>query len=223
MAFSFHGSLLTIPQDLREAATVFRLNWWRRFVRSRLPFGIIPLIWNSMMSWAGGWFFLMAAEQFTLGSHSFQLPGLGSYLQTAANDGNVRDLLLGLATLILVIVLLDELLWRPLIAWGSRFKFEQTASGDEPTSPVLVLLQQSALLRQAGRVFVQPVTEGLDRLIARLPAETQTDAGTFGRTTRAGLAGRVAGLTFLAVLLVAGCLGVIATAGLLRHLSPATG
>src|SRR5579872_2107946 len=95
MAFSFYHSLLVIPRDLREAARVYRLSRWQRFTRLELPFGMIPLIWNSMMSWAGGWFFLMAAEQFTLGSHSFQLPGLGSYLQTAANDGDIGALLLG--------------------------------------------------------------------------------------------------------------------------------
>ncbi|HEY7356850.1 MAG TPA: ABC transporter permease subunit, partial [Ktedonobacterales bacterium] len=95
MAFSFHQSLMTIPKDLREAATIYQLNFWRRFTRLEVPFGLIALIWNSMMSWAGGWFFLMAAEQFTLGEHSFQLPGLGSYLQTAANAGNVGALLLG--------------------------------------------------------------------------------------------------------------------------------
>ncbi len=116
MAFGFHQSLLTIPKDLREAATIYRLNFWQRFTRLEVPFGILALIWNSMMSWAGSWFFLMAAGQLTLGNHSFQLPGLGSYLQTAANAGNVGALLLGPLTLIVVIVLLDQVLWRPLIA-----------------------------------------------------------------------------------------------------------
>jgi NitT/TauT family transport system permease protein len=100
MAFSFHQSLMTIPKDLSDAATIYHLSFWQRFTRLELPFGAIPLIWNSMMSWAGGWFFLMAAEQLTLGSQSFQLPGLGSYLQAAANAGNTGALLLGLGPLI---------------------------------------------------------------------------------------------------------------------------
>ncbi|HEX6799273.1 MAG TPA: ABC transporter permease subunit [Ktedonobacterales bacterium] len=167
MAFSFYHSLLIIPRDLREASRIYRLSRWQRFTRLELPFGMIPLIWNSMMSWAGGWFFLMAAEQFTLGSHSFELPGLGSYLQTAANAGNVGTLLLGLATLIAVIVLLDQLLWRPLIAWADRFKLEQTASGEPPRSAVLRVLRRSALLDWVGARLVAPATEALDSRLSR--------------------------------------------------------
>ena len=88
MTFSFYHSVRTIPTDLQEVATITRLRPWRRFFMLEVPTSAIGLIWNSMMSWAGGWFFLMASEQFTLGSHSFQLPGLGSYLQAAANAGN---------------------------------------------------------------------------------------------------------------------------------------
>lgn len=167
MTFSFYHSLLVIPKDLREAATVYHLNAWRRFTRLELPFGTIPLIWNSMMSWAGGWFFLMAAEQFTVGNHNVPLPGLGSYLQAAANTGNVGALLLGLTTLIVVIVLLDLFLWRPLIAWADRFKVEQTASGQAPTSFVLRALQRSDLIEWASRRVFQPAWERVDREISR--------------------------------------------------------
>ncbi len=170
MAFGFHQSLMTIPKDLREAATIYRLNFWQRFTRMEVPFGMIALIWNSMMSWAGGWFFLMAAEQFTLGSHNFQLPGLGSYLQTAANAGNVGALLLGLFTLIVVIVLLDQLLWRPLIAWADRFKVEQTASGQAPTSAVLQLLRRSALLEWTQDHALRPAGAWVDRGMSQLLA-----------------------------------------------------
>ena len=166
MAFSFHQALITIPKDLLEASRIYRLDFWRRFTRLELPFGAIPLIWNSMMSWAGGWFFLLAAEQFTLGPHSFQLPGLGSYLQQAANAGDIGSLLLGLLTLIIVIVLLDQLLWRPLLAWADRFKLEQTASGQAPTSFVLRALRRSALLDWLERRAFQPWGERLDRFIS---------------------------------------------------------
>ena len=98
------------------------------------------------MSWAGGWFFLMASEQFTLGPRSYQLPGLGSYLQAAANAGNTGDIILGLFTLILLIVLLDLVFWRPLVAWADKFKVEMSSGADEPHSFVLNSLRRSALI-----------------------------------------------------------------------------
>lgn len=107
MTFSFYHSERTLPKDLQEVAAISRLRPWQRFIRLELPSSMIGLIWNSMMSWAGGWFFLIASEQFTLGSRSFQLPGLGSYLSTAANQGNTGAILYGLVALILLIVLLD--------------------------------------------------------------------------------------------------------------------
>ena len=124
MTFSFYHSARTLPSDLQEVATISRLRPWQRFVKLVVPASMIGLIWNSMMSWAGGWFFLMASEQFTLGPRSYQLPGLGSYLQAAANAGNTGDIILGLFTLILLIVLLDLVFWRPLVAWAYKFKVE---------------------------------------------------------------------------------------------------
>ncbi len=226
MAFSFHQSLLTIPKDLQEAATIYRLSFWQRFSRLELPFGTIPLIWNSMMSWAGGWFFLMAAEQFTLGSHNFQLPGLGSYLQAAANAGNVRALLLGLATLVAVIVLLDQLLWRPLIAWGDRFKVEQTAGEPAPTSLALRALRRSALLLWAGRHVFSPSAAWLDRLLSRPEAVPNALAsGLMPQITPPlgsveWLARRVGGLVLAVALGGATVWGAVAAARLLVGLTP---
>jgi len=107
MTFSFYQSLTTIPSELREAAAVFRFDPWLRFKTVELPFAAIGLLWNSMMSWSGGWFFLMAAEIFNVGSRDFRLPGLGSYLQTAANQGDSHAVVLGVITLVGIIVLLD--------------------------------------------------------------------------------------------------------------------
>ena len=121
-----------------------------------------------MMSWAGGWFFLMASEQFTLGSRSFQLPGLGSYLQAAANAGNTGAILLGLATLIALIVLLDLLFWRPLVAWADKFKVEQSSGADTPHSPVLDALRRSALVALVNRRVFRPLGQLLARLLDRL-------------------------------------------------------
>jgi NitT/TauT family transport system permease protein len=119
-----------------------------------------------MMSWAGGWFFLMAAEQLTLGTQDFQLAGLGSYLWTAANAGDMGALLLGLLTLVIVIVLLDQFLWRPLIAWSDRFKVELTAGATAPTSLVLRELKRSALLMWVGRHLAAPLGQRLDRILS---------------------------------------------------------
>ena len=116
---------------MHEAAQVYRWSWWQRFFQMELPYSAIGLIWNSMMSVAGGWFFLIACEMFVLGDRDLRLPGLGSYLQTAANEGNTRAIFWGLAVMIGVIVLIDQLIWRPVIAWAQKFKFEQVESTDE--------------------------------------------------------------------------------------------
>jgi NitT/TauT family transport system permease protein len=160
MAFSFYTSLKSIPRELHEAASIYRFGRWQRFLELELPFGVIGLVWNSMVSVAGGWFFLMACEMFVLGKHDFRLPGLGSYLQTAASSGDTAGILWGLAAMIAVIVLLDQLVWRPLIAWSERFKFEQVESA-EVTSPILDLLRKSKVSRWISRRAMLPVWERL--------------------------------------------------------------
>ena len=167
MTFSFYHSVRTLPADLQEVAIVTRLRPWRRFVTLEVPSSMIGLIWNSMMSWAGGWFFLMASEQFTLGNQSFQLPGLGSYLQAAANAGNTGAIILGLLTLIILIILLDLLFWRPLVAWADKFKVEMSSGADTPHSPVLNALRRSALLATLSRRIFVPVGRGITGLLDR--------------------------------------------------------
>src|SRR5579884_721573 len=168
MTFSFYHSVRTQPADLREVATITRLRPWRRFLTLEVSSSMIGLIWNSMMSWAGGWFFLMASEQFTLGSHSFQLPGLGSYLQAAANAGNTGDILLGLLTLVLLIVLLDLLFWRPLVAWADKFKVELSSGDEAPHSPVLEALRRSALIALINRRVFHPIGRLIAGILDRL-------------------------------------------------------
>lgn len=173
MAFSFYSSLKTIPRDMREAATIYRFSWWQRFVNLELPASIIGLVWNSMMSVAGGWFFLMACEMFVLGTRDFRLPGLGSYLQTAASAGDTQAILWGLFTMIGVIVLLDQVVWRPVIAWSEKFKLEQVEATEVPTSWFLHLLQRSGLLRAVNRQAIHPASERIALAIAR---RTHTEA-----------------------------------------------
>jgi len=161
MAFSFYASLKSIPREMREAAQIYGFSWWQRFTEVELPFSAIGLVWNSMMSVAGGWFFLMACEMFVLGSRDFRLPGLGSYLQTAASDGDTQAILWGVATMITVIVLLDQFVWRPVIAWAEKFKVEQVESTDVPRSWVRDLLQHSGALAGLRRKALVPLRESL--------------------------------------------------------------
>ncbi|HLO30793.1 MAG TPA: ABC transporter permease subunit [Anaerolineales bacterium] len=145
--------MTTIPKELTEASAIFRLNTWLRFKRLEVPFATIGLIWNSVMSWAGGWFFLMAAEIFTVGSRDFRLPGLGAYLQEAANQGDFRSIAFGLAALIITIVALDQFIWRPLLAWSDRFKVEMTESDEPPTSWFYDLIHTSKLFLWTRSLF----------------------------------------------------------------------
>jgi len=161
MAFSFYSSLKSIPHEMREAARLYRFSWWQRFTQMELPFSVIGLVWNSMMSVAGGWFFLMACEMFVLGKRDFRLPGLGSYLQTAASTGNTPAILRGLGAMLAVIVLMDQLVWRPVIAWAQKFKFENVEAVDVPHSPILNLIRRSRTLDFLSRKAVTPVLESI--------------------------------------------------------------
>jgi ABC-type nitrate/sulfonate/bicarbonate transport system permease component len=157
IAFSFYSSLKTQPRELKEAATIYRFSSWQRFVELDLPFSTIGLVWNSMMSVAGGWFFLMACEMFVLGPRDFRLPGLGSFLQTAASHGDTRALLWGLAAMIGVIVLLDQLVWRPIIVWADKFKFEQVESTGQSQATLLSLLGRAAFVIRLYRLLLRPL------------------------------------------------------------------
>ena len=161
IAFSFYSSLKTEPRELREAATVYRFSRWQRFLQLDLPFSTIGIVWNSMMSVAGGWFFLMACEMFVLGDRDFRLPGLGSYLQTAASSGDMRALLWGVFTMIAVIVLLDQMVWRPIILWADKFKVEQVESARTTTFSIISLLGRASIVIRAYRLLIRPLAEWL--------------------------------------------------------------
>ena len=198
MAFSFYSSLKSLPRELTEASTIYGFSRWQRLFQLELPYAAIGLIWNSMVSVAGGWFFLMACEMFVLGSRDFRLPGLGSYLQTAASAGNTRAILWGLATMILIIVATDQLLWRPIIAWSDRFKFEQVESSKRVRSPLLHLLQQSNVMKRMSRVTLQPV---LDRLYKH-EAVHRTTHPEYDEVKRSAPSRFVRGFAFAAVMVV---------------------
>ncbi len=176
MAFSFYASLKSLPKDMREAATIYRFSSWQRFTQMELPFSAIGLVWNSMMSVAGGWFALMVCEMFVLGPRDFRLPGLGSYLQTAASAGDMTSIFWGVATMVAVIVLLDQLVWRPVIAWAEKFKVEQVESTNVPKSWVLNLVQHSSGLSRIRQKTLRPLGERLLLHFAREHTENTKEA-----------------------------------------------
>jgi NitT/TauT family transport system permease protein len=198
MAFSFYSSLKSIPHEMQEVARIYRWSWWQRFTQLELPYSAIGLIWNSMMSVAGGWFFLIACEMFVLGNRDLRLPGLGSYLQTAANDGNTRAILWGLAVMIGIIVLIDQIIWRPVIAWAEKFKFEQVEAAAEPHSPVLDLLKHSRVLPLVASATIRPARERLSLYFARKQEDAAARAPSKVSTwiTRLILAAALLGIVY---------------------------
>ena len=218
LAFSFYHSLRTLPKELREVANIFQFSRWQQFKGLELPVATIGLVWNSILSWAGGWFFLMACEMFTLGGRSFQRPGLGSYLKTAAGEADVRALLYGLGTLVFLIVLLDKLLWRPLVVWAERFKMESTASPVAVRSLALELLSRSRLLTTlSGKIFL-PLGEAMNRLLAWLSTLLPREAKESFVISH----GRRVGITFfLFVSVLSLSYGAVRSADLLIQLRPA--
>jgi NitT/TauT family transport system permease protein len=147
MVFSFFHSLRSIPADKLEVAAVFRFSAWQKAKWVELPSAAIGLIWNSMMGMAGGWVFLSIIETFTLGDQDYRLPGIGSYLREAQETENFSAMTWGLLALVLMIVALDQLLWRPVVVWAQKFRVEDDACGPMAESWVLNWLRRSRLIR----------------------------------------------------------------------------
>ena len=147
MTFSFYQSLRTIPQDLDEAMTSYHLSRWERFTRLELPSSAIPLIWNAMMSFGGGWFFLAASEAITVLNKSYTLPGIGSYVAAAVAAKDMRALCWAILTIAIVIFAIDQLFWRPLVAWSDKFRLELSSAGEAPKSWLYDLLRSATFVR----------------------------------------------------------------------------
>jgi NitT/TauT family transport system permease protein len=177
LTYAWYQSLTTLPKELGEASRIFRFDPWMRFKTLELPFAAINLIWNSVMSWAGGWFFLMAAEIFTVGQKDFRLPGLGAYLQEAANRGDTQALWWGAGTLVVIVIALDQLIWRPLLAWSDRFKLEMVENDNPPTSWFYDAVRSSHLLEYLNKNLWAPIAESVDKSIHRRADIRQGAAG----------------------------------------------
>jgi NitT/TauT family transport system permease protein len=191
MTFSFHGSLKAIPQTLREVAAIHRLSHWRIFSQLEVPAAMIGLVWNSMMSMAGGWFFLSVTEAFTLKGHDYRLPGIGSYMNEAILQGDVPAMVAAVVAMVLMIVFVDQVVWRPLVCWSQRFKVEEVTATMEPKSWVLSLIRRSAPLRDfistldASRHSL--LMKGFSSAAARQMSFSPAHRRPFGGMLRAGL------------------------------------
>ncbi len=158
MTFSYYHSLRSVPQDQCEVAIAYRFNWWQRLKWVELPFATMGLVWNSMMSMAGGWFFLTINEAFVLGNRDFRLPGVGSYMSVAVANGNVPAMLWAVAAMATMIVVVDQLLWRPVVVWAQKFRVEEGASQEKATSWFLDWLRRSRII-----AWVAGKLEGLSK------------------------------------------------------------
>jgi NitT/TauT family transport system permease protein len=219
MTFSFIGSLKSIPQELHEVASIHRFRWLKRFRTVEVSASVIGLVWNSMMSMAGGWFFLTVNEAFTLGHRDFRLPGIGSYMAVAIERNDTRAILWAILAMTVMIVAVDQLLWRPLVAWSQRFRLDDTESGEPPRSWVLDVLRKSALARRVRRAWREGREARRERAAVRLAAAPLLAAppDTLGRGRNLGRL--AAGLAGAAAVAGAG-LGVLHLVRLLLRLSP---
>src|ERR1700736_3389549 len=147
MTFSMYQSMRNVPKDLEEASQSFHLSGWQRFWRLDVPFAMPGLIWNTMMSMSGGWFFVVASEAITVGNTTVTLPGIGSYVALGIQKQNLPAIGYAILAMLLVIVAYDQLLFRPVVAWADKFRFEQTASVTAPTSWMLDLFRRTRALR----------------------------------------------------------------------------
>lgn len=179
MTFSFYNSLKTIPKDLQEASDVLHLNWWQRFLKLEVPFSMIGLVWNSMMSFGGGWFFLAASEAISVLGQNIRLPGVGSYLAAAIEAGDMQAIGYSIVTMISMIVLVDQVFWRPLVVWSQKFKMELTESADASTSFVYDILYRSSLIGVLNRVLLAPLWRVINLLLDRIASLSENVSRDF--------------------------------------------
>src|SRR6202012_205452 len=164
MAFGFYHSMVTIPTDMQEAATTYGLSRWQRFATVELPASAHSLIWNSMMSFGGGWFFVAQSEAITVMNKNIELPGLGSYMAQAIERGDNAASGWAVVAMIVLILVSDQLVWRPLLAWAEKFKVELTGSQTPATSWVYDLLRGAYVFTWLGEHVVRPLTGRTSRI-----------------------------------------------------------
>jgi NitT/TauT family transport system permease protein len=170
MVFGFYHSMVTIPQDLHEAATNYRLTALQRFQKLEVPASMHSLIWNCMMSFGAGWFAVSASEAITVLGKNIQLPGLGSYMATAVSTGDYWAAFWAIVSMLFVILATDQLVWRPLLVWADKFKMELTESAHPPTSWFYDLLRRAYIFEWLGEHVLVPVSAFYGDLQGKLSA-----------------------------------------------------
>jgi len=170
MAFGFYHSLVTIPNDMQEAATTYGLTPWQRFKTVELPASAHSLIWNSMMSFGGGWFFVAQSEAISVMNKDIKLPGLGSYMATAIDGADYSAAIWAVLAMIFLIVISDQLVWRTLLAWADKFKIELTESTTPPTSWVYEILKGAYVFTWIHERIFQPLGDYLFKFGSAIPS-----------------------------------------------------
>jgi NitT/TauT family transport system permease protein len=183
MAFSFHGSLRSIPQEFRDVAAVHHLGRWQAFRLLELPSAMTGLVWNSMMSMAGGWFFITVNEAFTLGGRDYRLPGLGSYMHEAIMRGAVGPMVAAATAMVLMIIGVDQLFWWPIVVWSRRFNTGQDVEADRARSWVLRLMERSFLVTRLGRALHRPRLPSLCHAAVPPPSASRAQSSPLHRLT----------------------------------------
>ncbi|MCE1230105.1 MAG: ABC transporter permease subunit [Firmicutes bacterium] len=220
MAFSFYQSLKTLPPELDEVSRSFGMSWIQRLRWVELPYAAPGLVWNSMVSVANGWFFLMAAEAFKLGSRDFRLPGLGAYMSAAVEQGHGRAEIYAILAMLTLVILLDQLVWKPVVAWSQRFQMDDGVRVEKSRSWVLRLLRRSALWRRIRKTVsnlvparqprpTAPVEKPMEnpmvrRLIGSLMLTLMLLALVFGGFKLVGLLGHVSGTEWMRLMKAGG-------------------
>jgi NitT/TauT family transport system permease protein len=181
MTFSFYHSLRSVPTELDEMATLYRLSAWERFTRLELPSSAIGLVWNGMMSFGGGWFFLAASEAISVLNRQYTLPGIGSYVAAAVSAKDMHALAWAIATMVILILMIDQFFWKPLVTLADRYKLELSA-GEERRFWVVDLWRAASLPRYAEKLY-GPVVTWVDKLLTRATAvHEKTHAGVASKS-----------------------------------------
>jgi len=191
MAFGFYHSMVTIPTDMHDAASSYGLNRWQRFTTVEAPASVHSLIWNSMMSFGGGWFFVLQSEAISVMNKNIKLPGIGSYMAMAQEKGDVRASMLAILAMIIVVVASDQLVWRPILVWADRFKIEMTESGDPPTSWLYNVLRGTYLFEWIGLKLMQPAGDWFRNVTLRIKPAPKPVGKRAAKAKQLGL--RIAG------------------------------
>jgi len=213
MTFSFYQSLRTVPRELDEAVTLYRLSRWQRFTKLEIPAAMIGLLWNAMMSFGGGWFFVAASEAISVLNQEYTLPGVGSYVAAAVVAKDLPALGWALLTIAVVIVLVNQLFWGPLVAWADKFRLEQSAAAEAPDSWVYDLLRAARIPRFLGQALT-PLGEAVNQMLSALtPPHPPCAEGLSGQRSGERLYNFVL-LVIIGASLAAGLHFILATVGL---------